>query len=218
MTGSFNVYAMMTPFPPKNGSSTVASYLKNASNTSRACALSRNTATAHPQRERRIHERTHPESTWKETGVNFTLRSLGIVSVFGALLITQRSVLPAQAQSAYAAQTTVAKAPPTTPDGSDPYVWLEDKDGAKAMAWVKEQNAKTLPVLEGDSHYQALYASALQVAQSKGRIPYPRTIDGQIYNFWQDDQHVRGIWRRTTPASYVSSSPQWTTVLDLDAV
>jgi prolyl oligopeptidase len=150
--------------------------------------------------------------------VNFTLRSLGIVSVFGALLITQRSVLPAQAQSVYAAQTTVAKAPPTTPDGSDPYLWLEDKDGAKAMAWVKEQNAKTLPVLEGDSHYQALYANALQVAQSKSRIPYPNTIGGQIYNFWQDDQHVRGIWRRTTPASYVSSSPQWTTVIDLDAV
>jgi prolyl oligopeptidase len=150
--------------------------------------------------------------------VNFTLRSLVIVSVFGALLITQRSLLTAQAQSVYAAQTTVAKAPPTTADGSDPYLWLEDKDGAKAMAWVKEQNAKTLPVLEGDSHYQALYTDALQVAQSKSRIPYPNTIGGQIYNFWQDDQHVRGIWRRTTPASYVSSSPQWTTVIDLDAV
>ena len=151
--------------------------------------------------------------------MNFTLRSLAIVSVLGALLITQRSILgPAQAQSVYAAQTTVAKAPPTTPDGFDPYLWLEDKDGARAMAWVKAQNAKTLPILQGDSHYQALYADALQVAQSKSRIPYPRTIGGAIYNFWQDDQHVRGIWRRTTPSSYLSPSPQWTTVLDLDAV
>ncbi len=150
--------------------------------------------------------------------MNFTLRSLVSVSVFSALLITQRSMLPAQAQSVYAAQTTVAKAPPTTPDGSDPYLWLENKDGAQAMAWVKEQNAKTLPVLEGDSHYQALYANALQIAQSKSRIPYPRTIGGHVYNFWQDDTHVRGIWRRTTPASYASASPQWTTVLDLDAV
>ena len=151
--------------------------------------------------------------------MNFTLRSLAIVSVLGALLITQRSILrPAQAQSVYAAQTTVAKAAPTTPDGSDPYLWLEDKDGTRAMAWVKAQNAKTLPVLQGDSHYQALYADALQVAQSKSRIPYPRTIGGAIYNFWQDDQHVRGIWRRTTPASFLSPTPQWTTVLDLDAV
>ncbi len=150
--------------------------------------------------------------------MTFTLRSLGIVSVLGALVLTQRAVLPAQAQSANAAQTTVAKAPPTMPDGSDPYLWLEDKDGARAMAWVKEQNAKTLPVLEGDSHFQHLYAAALQVAQSKSRIPYPRTIDGQIYNFWQDDQHVRGIWRRTSVASYATATPQWTTVLDLDAV
>lgn len=150
--------------------------------------------------------------------MNFTFRSLITLSVLGTLVITQRATLPAQAQSAYEAQTTVAKALPTAPDGADPYLWLEDKDGAQAMAWVKAQNAKTLPVLEGDSHYQALYADALQVAQSKSRIPYPRTIDGQIYNFWQDDEHVRGIWRRTRAASYATASPQWTTVLDLDAV
>ncbi len=150
--------------------------------------------------------------------MNLTLRSLAIVSVLGALVLTQRAMLPARAQSVYAAQTTVAKAPPTTPDGSDPYLWLEDKDGAQAMAWVKEQNAKTLPILEGDSHFKDLSAAALQIAQSKTRIPYPRTIGGQIYNFWQDDEHVRGIWRRTTEASYATVSPQWTTVLDLDAV
>ena len=150
--------------------------------------------------------------------MNLALRSLGIVSVLGALVLTQRAMLPAQAQSANTAQTTVAKAPPTTPDGSDPYLWLEDKDGAQSMAWVKEQNAKTLPVLEGNSHYPALYADALAIAQAKGRIPYPESIRGAIYNFWQDDQHVHGIWRRTTPASYASSSPQWTTVLDLDAL
>ncbi|HUN29402.1 MAG TPA: S9 family peptidase, partial [Alphaproteobacteria bacterium] len=150
--------------------------------------------------------------------MNFTLRSLASVSVFVALLITGRALQPAQAQSADAAQTTVAKAPPVTPDGSDPFLWLEDKDGARAMAWVKEQNAKTLPVLEGDPHFKALYASALGVAQSKSRIPYPRTIGGAIYNFWQDDDHVRGIWRRTSVASYAGASPQWTTVLDLDAV
>lgn len=150
--------------------------------------------------------------------MKFTFRSLVIVSAAGALALTLHAWAPAQAQGAYAAQTTVAKAPPTTPDGADPYLWLEDKDGARAMAWVNAQNAKTLPVLEGNSHYQALYADALQVAQSKSRIPYPRTIAGAIYNFWQDDAHVRGIWRRTTPASYLSASPQWTTVLDLDAV
>src|SRR5205085_596260 len=41
---------------------------------------------------------------------------------------------------------------------------------------------------------------------------------GQIYNFWQDADHVRGILRRTTLASYASGKPKWTTVLDIDAL
>ncbi|MFN2473276.1 MAG: prolyl oligopeptidase family protein, partial [Sphingomicrobium sp.] len=38
------------------------------------------------------------------------------------------------------------------------------------------------------------------------------------YNFWQDSAHVRGVWRRTTLASYRSAAPAWTTVLDLDSL
>ncbi|MGN6850716.1 MAG: prolyl oligopeptidase family serine peptidase, partial [Sphingomicrobium sp.] len=40
----------------------------------------------------------------------------------------------------------------------------------------------------------------------------------QIYNFWQDADHVRGIWRRTSLASYSTGKPEWETVLDLDAL
>ncbi|HUA09094.1 MAG TPA: prolyl oligopeptidase family serine peptidase [Candidatus Acidoferrales bacterium] len=141
-------------------------------------------------------------------------RVIAVGAILAALAVSQRAWLPAIAQTLTAAQTTVAKAPPA----GDPFLWLEDKDGARSMAWVKEQNARTLPVIQGDSHYQAFYADALAIAQSKDRIPYPTSLGGAIYNFWQDDQHVRGVWRRTTPASYASSSPEWTTVLDLDAV
>lgn len=150
--------------------------------------------------------------------MNKTARSFGIALILGALVLSQYVGLPARAQSTTAAQTTVAKALPASADGTDPYQWLEDKDGTRSMAWVKEQNAKTLPVLEGDAHYPALYKDALAIAQAKGRIPNPDTIGDAIYNFWQDDLHVHGIWRRTTPASYASTSPAWTTVLDLDAL
>ncbi len=146
------------------------------------------------------------------------LRSLCTVALIAAFAVCARAVLPARAQSTLAAQTTVAKASPSAADGSDPFLWLEDKDGARAMAWVHEQNARTLPILEGDPHFKTLYADALAVAQAKGRIPYPAFLAGSLYNFWQDDTHVRGIWRRTTMASFESSDPQWTTVLDLDAV
>ncbi len=101
---------------------------------------------------------------------------------------------------------------------ADPNIWLEDQRGARAMAWVTAENAKTTAVLEKDSHFASLYRDALAVAQASDRIPNGHFIGGQIYNFWQDSAHVRGIWRRTTLASYRTASPQWTTVLDLDSL
>ncbi len=106
----------------------------------------------------------------------------------------------------------------STPGTKDPYVWLEDVDSPRAMAWVRAENARTLAVLEKDPRYGTLYAEALQIAQAKDRIPEPNILHGQIYNFWQDADHVRGIWRRTDLQGYRASEPPWTTVLDLDAV
>ena len=100
----------------------------------------------------------------------------------------------------------------------DPYLWLEEQQGDRAMAWVRAENAKTTAVLEKDPHFASLYSEALAVAQSKDRIPYAQFIGGQLYNFWQDSAHVRGVWRRTTLASYRTPGPKWTTVLDLDSL
>jgi prolyl oligopeptidase len=104
----------------------------------------------------------------------------------------------------------------TAPPG-DPFLWLEDVHGARAMAWVHAENAKTLRVLQNDPNFAGLYADALQIAEAKDRIPVPEFIAGTIYNFWQDREHVRGIWRRTTPTEF-AGTPAWTTVLDLDAL
>ncbi len=128
------------------------------------------------------------------------------------------AILAAAAPWPERAQRTVASAPAVGPNGSDPFLWLENKDGARAMAWVRSQNARSLPVLEGDRHYSTLYSQALKIDESEARIPYPRYLDGAVYNFWQDAEHVRGIWRRTSLQSYRSASPSWTTVLDLDAL
>lgn len=119
----------------------------------------------------------------------------------------------------FAGFTPIVRAQTATPSGSgDPFLWLEDVHGARAMAWVKAENAKTLAVLQKDPRFTALYAQALTIAQAKDRIPAPAFVAGQVYNFWQDEDHVRGIWRRTTITAYASASPSWTTVLDLDAL
>src|SRR5579863_1737620 len=100
----------------------------------------------------------------------------------------------------------------------DPYLWLEQVDSPRAMSWVHAENAKTVGILEKDPRYPQLYRDALAIAEAKDRIPEPQFLDGAIFNFWQDSEHVRGIWRRTTLQSYRSATPEWTTVLDLDAL
>ena len=111
-----------------------------------------------------------------------------------------------------------ARAQAIPPDSADPYVWLEEMTGERAMAWVKAENAKTLAVLEKDARFESMYKDALAMAQAKDRIPYVYFLGGRLYNFWQDSAHVRGVWRRTTLASYRTPSPQWETVLDLDSL
>jgi prolyl oligopeptidase len=109
--------------------------------------------------------------------------------------------------------TAHAQTPP-----ADPYIWLEDANGAKAMDWVHAENDKTTGVLEKDPHFAGLYADALAIAQAKDRIPAPELIGNEVYNFWRDQTHVRGVWRKTSKADYASADPHWTTVLDLDAL
>jgi len=98
--------------------------------------------------------------------------------------------------------------PQTAPaEGQDPFLWLEELNGARAMEWVRAENARTLKVLEADPRFKGLYDDALKIAEAKDRIPEPRFLDGAIFNFWQDSDHVRGVWRRTTVDDYKNLSP-----------
>jgi prolyl oligopeptidase len=101
---------------------------------------------------------------------------------------------------------------------TDPNLWLEDISSPRAMAWVQAENTKTLAVLEKDPHYAGLHNDALTIAQAKDRIPQPYSLNGEIFNFWQDADHVRGLWRRTSLADYQNPNPAWRPVLDLDAL
>ncbi|MEM8547938.1 MAG: S9 family peptidase, partial [Pseudomonadota bacterium] len=100
----------------------------------------------------------------------------------------------------------------------DPYLWLEDVEGERALEWVEEQNERSLGELTALSLYEDNYDKALTVLTSDARIPYGVIRDGYVYNFWQDGTHVRGILRRTPLAEYEKSEPAWETVLDVDAL
>ena len=100
----------------------------------------------------------------------------------------------------------------------DPYLWLEEIDGKKALKWVKDRSANDTAELEAVPEFAAIHEQLLDIFNSTDRIPYPRIRGAWIYNFWQDKDHVRGIWRRTFLDQYLTDSPAWETVLDLDAL
>ncbi len=138
-------------------------------------------------------------------------------AVLAALLASTSLTSIAMAQTQ--PPTPAASTGFATSEATDPYVWLEDVEGERAMEWVRAHNAHSLGVLQGDPRYETLHQQALEIVQSRDRIPSPGfTHDGHIDNFWQDAEHVRGIWRRTTLDSYRTAAPQWETILDFDAL
>jgi prolyl oligopeptidase len=101
----------------------------------------------------------------------------------------------------------------------DPYVWMEEIEGAKALEWAKAENARSLPQLQNDRRFKGNYDDAVKILTASDRIPAVSFAgDGTLRDFWQDAQHVRGIWRTATVESYRSGTPQWRTILDLDAL
>ncbi len=99
---------------------------------------------------------------------------------------------------------------------SDPYLWLEDIHGARPLAWVKAQNAKSTAILQADPSYQKYYDAILRVMDATDRIPYGDLDHQYVFNFWQDAQHPKGVWRRTSIADYANAAPDWDILLDLD--
>ena len=100
----------------------------------------------------------------------------------------------------------------------DPFLWLEDVHGEAALAWVRERNAESEQVLCARADFEPTRQRLLTMLNSKARIPQISRRGDFFYNLWQDEAHPRGLWRRTTLASYREAEPRWETVLDLDAL
>lgn len=101
---------------------------------------------------------------------------------------------------------------------NDPYIWLEEVEGRKALEWVEENNKVSLSYLQSQPLYQELYETNLDILNSDERIPYVTEMNGYFYNFWRDEDNVRGVWRRTTLEEYKKESPKWEVILDVDAL
>jgi prolyl oligopeptidase len=66
--------------------------------------------------------------------------------------------------------------------------------------------------------FKSLKNQYLDAMNDEDKIDYPSVIGDMVYNFWKDENHVRGIWRRTKKELYMKDAAEWETVLDLDAL
>ena len=127
-----------------------------------------------------------------------------------------RRCLPALAGALVCLHAMSQTAP--TPDTEDPFLWLEDVQGERALAWVRERNAHSQQVLQATPGFESLRSRLAELLNSTDRIPRIARHGDWLYNFWQDPTNKRGLWRRTTLAEYRKPGTRWETVLDLDAL
>jgi prolyl oligopeptidase len=98
----------------------------------------------------------------------------------------------------------------------DEFLWLEEIDGTRALTWTGKQKLLAENLLERDLRFESLKESVSRILTTDQRIDYGHFSSGYVYNFWQDKQHVRGIFRRTSLVSYASADTIWDLLLDID--
>lgn len=120
-------------------------------------------------------------------------------------------------------------AAPPTPALPEVPEWLYEPTDKRALAWAAARTDETMSAFTDDVDYLRLTAALQEILEAPDRIPAVTEAAGMVYNFWTDAAHPRGLWRRTTWASYASGAPsrpprpdddaatEWEVLLDLDA-
>ena len=129
----------------------------------------------------------------------FATRTFGLLAV-----AAWATALPAQA--------------PMSPELDDPYLWLEEVDGARALDFARAASTRTLSELRERAEFAQIRDEVRDVLDSRERIAQVAVHGDYLYNFWQDRTNPRGLWRRTTWAEYRKPQPVWEVVLDVDAL
>ncbi len=108
---------------------------------------------------------------------------------------------------------------PLTPSSfaaEDPFLWLEEVDSAPSLQWVEQKNAGTMGRLQGRAIYPRLEKEMGEIVTSTSRLPSISLANGNVYTFWQDQAHPRGLWQRMNLAKYKAGSGEWEVILNLD--
>jgi prolyl oligopeptidase len=114
-------------------------------------------------------------------------------------------------------QLTLDSRPTLEAPDDDPYLWLEEVDGERALAWVEGENAATLARF-GGARFAADRDTLVAIFDRPDNIPVIARRGSRVFNFWKDAAQPRGLWRTTTLDNYRGERPEWDILLDLDAL
>ena len=143
-----------------------------------------------------------------------TMKKLLPVFLF-ILIISMIACSPAAKQSTVPADKTQIAA---SQNDIDPYLWLEEVEGEKAISWAKKQSDATMEIIEADPRFQQFIDESLVIYEATDRILYGTIRGDQIYNFWRDEKNIRGVWRRSPLKAYLRNKPVWEVLIDFDAL
>jgi prolyl oligopeptidase len=99
----------------------------------------------------------------------------------------------------------------------DPYLWLEEIETPRVLAWVEEQSAATLQRFS-DAAVMADGEILKAIFDRPDNIATPNRRAGRLFNPWKDAANPRGLWRVTTLESYCGDAPDWDVLIDVDAL
>lgn len=103
------------------------------------------------------------------------------------------------------------------PEPHDPFLWLEDVHGERALAWAAARTAETETTFASDRR-SALEERLRGILDDPDRLVVPSRHGDWMYDLWRDAEHPRGLWRRTARAAFLTGEPDWEVLVDVDAL
>ncbi|MEQ9663078.1 MAG: prolyl oligopeptidase family serine peptidase [Parasphingopyxis sp.] len=101
----------------------------------------------------------------------------------------------------------------------DPYLWLEEIQGERALEQVRTWNERTEEDLAATLGFEEHRARALALLNDQNQIAEPDQVqDDMITNFWIDGDHPRGLWRITSREAFLAGDPEWRILIDVGAL
>lgn len=93
-------------------------------------------------------------------------------------------------------------------------LYLEEVEGEKALEWAATQTQQTTEQLKKDPRFESVYQNMLTEFQDQNRLKTGVIHHFYYYNFWQDENNPKGLWRRIRLSEFASGS--WENLLDFD--